>query len=81
MRSIPRSTARVQFTAGFSRRYTGGGDEATRIVMHMSNFRPVKRIDSVVAVFAKIAARVSQGVVTLTLPKAEEVKPRKITVS
>ncbi len=29
----------------------------------------------------KISARISQGVVTLTLPKAEEVKPRRITVS
>jgi HSP20 family protein len=29
----------------------------------------------------KISARITQGVVTLTLPKAEEVKPRKITVS
>jgi HSP20 family protein len=29
----------------------------------------------------KISARITQGVVTLTLPKAEEVKPRKIKVS
>jgi L-malate glycosyltransferase len=35
------------------RRYA---DESTRIVMHMSNFRPVKRIDSVVEVFARIAS-------------------------
>ena len=32
-------------------------DESTRIVMHLSNFRPVKRIDSVVEVFARIAQR------------------------
>jgi len=29
----------------------------------------------------KISAKVEQGLVTLTLPKAEHVKPRKITVS
>jgi HSP20 family protein len=29
----------------------------------------------------KISAKINQGVVTLTLPKAEHVKPRKITVS
>ena len=29
----------------------------------------------------KISAKIDQGVVTLTLPKAEHVKPRKITVS
>ena len=29
----------------------------------------------------RITARIEQGVVTLTLPKAEHVKPRKITVS
>jgi HSP20 family protein len=29
----------------------------------------------------KINAKIEQGLVTLTLPKAEHVKPRKITVS
>ena len=28
----------------------------------------------------KISAKIDQGVVTLTLPKAEQVKPRKIKV-
>jgi L-malate glycosyltransferase len=35
-----------------------GKDGSTRIVMHLSNFRPVKRVDSVVETFARIAARV-----------------------
>jgi len=29
---------------------------------------------------AKVSARIDQGVVTVTLPKSEKVKPRKITV-
>jgi L-malate glycosyltransferase len=39
------------------RRYSGGRPDV-RIVVHVSNFRPVKRIDSVIEVFAGIAARV-----------------------
>ncbi|HEX5473471.1 MAG TPA: N-acetyl-alpha-D-glucosaminyl L-malate synthase BshA [Vicinamibacterales bacterium] len=34
-------------------------DESTKLVVHVSNFRPVKRIDLVMQVFAAIAARVS----------------------
>jgi L-malate glycosyltransferase len=33
-------------------------DANTRIVMHLSNFRPVKRLDSVVEIFARLASRV-----------------------
>jgi N-acetyl-alpha-D-glucosaminyl L-malate synthase BshA len=50
------STYRRIAVGNLRRRYVDNDD--TRIVMHMSNFRPVKRIDSVVAVFARIAARV-----------------------
>jgi N-acetyl-alpha-D-glucosaminyl L-malate synthase BshA len=39
------------------RRFTGGHDD-TRIVLHVSNFRPVKRIDAVLAVFDRIRRRV-----------------------
>jgi N-acetyl-alpha-D-glucosaminyl L-malate synthase BshA len=35
-----------------------GGDERVRIVVHVSNFRPVKRVDAVVAVFERIHRRV-----------------------
>ncbi len=44
------------------------------------NYRRTFEIDPSID-SAKIVARMNQGVVTLTLPKAEEVKPRKITVS
>jgi N-acetyl-alpha-D-glucosaminyl L-malate synthase BshA len=40
------------------RRRYAGPDDRTRIVIHVSNFRPVKRIDSVMEIFARIAAQV-----------------------
>jgi HSP20 family protein len=45
-----------------------------------NNFRRTFEIDPSID-REKISARMTQGVVTLTLPKAEEVKPRKIKVS
>jgi HSP20 family protein len=44
------------------------------------NFRRVFEIDPSIDT-SKVSARIDQGVLTLTLPKAEQVKPRKITVS
>jgi HSP20 family protein len=44
------------------------------------NFRRTFEIDPSID-FNKINATMDQGILTLTLPKAEHVKPRKITVS
>ncbi len=44
------------------------------------NFRRTFELDPSID-SSKINARIEQGVLTLTLPKAEQVKPRKITVS
>jgi HSP20 family protein len=44
------------------------------------NFRRVFELDPSIDA-NKISAKIEQGLVTLTLPKAEHVKPRKITVS
>jgi HSP20 family protein len=44
------------------------------------NFRRAFELDPSIDA-GKINASIEQGVVTLTLPKAEQVKPRKITVS
>jgi N-acetyl-alpha-D-glucosaminyl L-malate synthase BshA len=48
-RRRPRAELRKRFT---------GGDESTRIVAHVSNFRPVKRIDLVMQIFDKIRREV-----------------------
>ena len=45
-----------------------------------NNFRRTFELDPSIDT-AKITAKIDQGVVTLTLPKAEQVKPRKITVA
>jgi HSP20 family protein len=47
--------------------------------MRPHNFRRVFEIDSSID-SGKISARIEQGLVTLLLPKAEQVKPRKIVV-
>ena len=48
-RRRPRADLRKRFT---------GGDEATKIVAHVSNFRPVKRIEAVMDVFDRIRQQV-----------------------
>jgi HSP20 family protein len=45
-----------------------------------NNFRRTFEMDPSIDT-AKISAKIEHGVVTLTLPKAEQVKPRKITVA
>jgi len=45
----------------------------------MADFRRVFELDPSIEA-GKISARIEQGILTLTLPKAEKVKPRKITV-
>jgi HSP20 family protein len=44
------------------------------------NFRRAFELDPSIDA-DKISAKIEQGLVTLTLPKAEHVKPRKVTVS
>lgn len=45
-----------------------------------AHFRRVFELDPAIDT-SKINARIEQGILTLTLPKAERVKPRKITVA
>jgi HSP20 family protein len=54
------------------------GEPIYREIRH-NDFRRVYELDPAIDT-TRIAARIDQGVLTLTLPKAESVKPRKITV-
>ncbi len=54
------------------------GEAVYREIRHL-DYRRVYELDPTIDV-TRIAARIDQGVLTLTLPKAESVKPRKITV-
>jgi len=45
-----------------------------------ANFRRVFELDPAIDT-AKLNARIDQGILTLALPKAEQVKPRKIAVT
>ena len=46
---------------------------------HQADFRRVFELDPAIDT-AKVSARMDQGILTLTLPKSEQVKPRKIKV-
>ena len=46
---------------------------------HLADYRRVFELDPAIDA-AKIGARIEQGVLTLSLPKSEQVKPRKIRV-
>jgi len=46
---------------------------------HGADYRRVFELDPAIDT-ARISARMNQGILFLTLPKSEEVKPRKITV-
>jgi HSP20 family protein len=54
------------------------GEPVYREIRH-NDFRRVYELDPAIDT-AKISARMDQGLLTLTLPKAERVKPRKISV-
>ena len=46
---------------------------------HTADYRRVFELDPAIDT-AKVSAKMDQGILTLTLPKSERVKPRKITV-
>jgi HSP20 family protein len=47
---------------------------------HAADYRRAFELDPAIDT-AKVAAKIEQGVLTVTLPKSEQVKPRKIAVN
>ena len=64
---------------GHRAKEAGGGEPLLR-ERHISDYRRVFELDPAIDT-QKISARMQQGVLFLTLPKSEKVKPRKIPVS
>jgi HSP20 family protein len=61
------------------RRTEGNSGEPAYREIRQIDFRRVYELDPAIDT-TRIAARIDQGVLTLRLPKAESVKPRKIVV-
>jgi HSP20 family protein len=55
------------------------GDDTIFRESHFADFKRVFELDPAIDT-TKISARIDQGVLTLALPKSENVKPRRITV-
>lgn len=64
---------------GHRQRAAGPGELIFR-ESHTADYRRVFELDPAIDV-SRIVAKMNQGVLTLTLPKSEEVKPRRIAVN
>jgi len=64
---------------GHRQRTTGPGELIFR-ESHTADYRRVFELDPAIDT-SRIVAKMNQGVLTLTLPKSEEVKPRRIAVN
>ena len=62
------------------RQHTAGPGELIFRESHTADYRRVFELDPAIDA-ARIMARLNQGVLTLTLPKSEQVKPRRIAVN
>lgn len=61
------------------RRYQSPGGDRLISECRFASFKRVFELDPAIDT-SKISAKVDQGILTLTLPKSEQVKPRRITV-